>query len=276
MKIGPALALVALIGIAGVGGWKLSRETSRVHRYEAHNVGTESSTDSLLYHFWKWFTHDQVAFFTLLLAAFTFALVSVSIVRIRFLIRADRTTRISADAATVANDNATKSLYSSQRPWVVADNLGLSEPITFSPGHHEIHAFIDLKNTGQSLANKVQMWVRLCSMSGATLGQSWQTIVNDFHHHLEVVHAELWPVGIVLAPGQTIRQPFAWGGPVAFDSPTEQDIRGGAFLLLGYLEYTDQFDLRHRTRFAFHPDADSVHPWNPDTFRVAGAYQEAT
>jgi len=282
---GAALALAALIVIGTLCAWRLSTEPAANQRDKTHRGSTNKEASQYypfnrfghwLAQFWDWSTHDSVGFFTFVLAIFTGSLVVVSAVQIRYLRRADQTARISANAAAAASDTATAALHNSQRPWVIAENLRLMEPITIEPERYFIHALIDYRNTGTSLASAVQVWIRMCSMNVATLGQSWQTVVDDFRHHLEVTRSSPWPIGIVLAPNQSVTQSFGWGGLRDFDAPTVQDVRGGAFLLLGYLEYTDQFGLRHRTRFAFHPDADSVHPWDFQTFRVAGGYQEAS
>jgi hypothetical protein len=42
---------------------------------------------------------------------------------------------------------------------------------------------------------------------------------------------------------------------------SEQQIKTGNFLVIGYIQYTDQFGLLHHTRLAFNPDGDSVRPW---------------
>jgi hypothetical protein len=54
--------------------------------------------------FWERTTADPVAAFTGVLAIFTFVLAVVSIVQIYFLTKADRTARISSDAAKIAAD----------------------------------------------------------------------------------------------------------------------------------------------------------------------------
>lgn len=78
-----------------------------------------------------------------------------------------------------------------------------------------------------------------------------------------------------IAPAQTVLQRFGWGGP-APDSPSLQQIAGGAFYLIGYLDYRDHFGRNQEARFAFHPDADSVRHWDRITLVRAGNIGDAT
>ena len=53
--------------------------------------------------FWAWTTHDPVAFYTFVLAIFTFVLGLVAIFQAAMLIRADKTARLAAEAAMLSS-----------------------------------------------------------------------------------------------------------------------------------------------------------------------------
>jgi hypothetical protein len=82
--------------------------------------------DNIFADAWNWTTQDPVSFYTSLLAIFTGALVIVSVIQIRYLIRADETARMSAEAAKRAaqaanssNDLTREIFVAEQRPWLL-------------------------------------------------------------------------------------------------------------------------------------------------------------
>jgi hypothetical protein len=182
-----------------------------------------------------------------------------------------------AKAAGDANVAATKALQQSQRPWVVVDSIRLIKPIFEVNGRYEIFFNLCLKNTGNSVATDVFPVMRIEENLVATLESNWNKTDDDLRQKKEfIVKPSKWPLGIVLAPGQSIPQPFGFGGPHQSPGyPSTEKVRAGTFYLLGLIEYKDQFGITHKTRFAFNPRGDSVNPWDGDTFVVSGGMQEA-
>lgn len=81
--------------------------------------------------FWERTTADPVAAFTGVLAIFTFVLAVVSVVQIYFLTKADKTARISADAAKVAADASmlqAKLATSLEAPKLFLEKISLNDP----------------------------------------------------------------------------------------------------------------------------------------------------
>jgi hypothetical protein len=176
---------------------------------------------------------------------------------------------IAKEAAVDARD----ALHASQRPWVVADKVELLKPIDYTDVYCHIGNRTFFKNTGNSVATK------LLTNSRAV---TWGTYLKHLDDPKTEI-AKLWapqsrpkdqPTGAVLAPGQTIsplRCP--WYSDEA--DPTEKEANTGAFLVIGYIKYEDQFGIGHHTRYLFTPDTDSVRPWNGRTFVLHYDYQEA-
>lgn len=98
---GPLLGLAFFLCLGGFSIYKTSTEPSKYRSYQTRTYDTDQKTtqNNPFNIFWEWSTHDAITFFTFVLSIFTGALVVVSFIQIRFLIRADKTARISADAA---------------------------------------------------------------------------------------------------------------------------------------------------------------------------------
>jgi hypothetical protein len=105
-----ALAVAAFACLVlgfGFVEWNMSSHPSktpsqqRAANYTTNKVSKDGNEKSI------WKPNDPISAYTFVLAIFTGLLVVVSGIQIRFLIKADNTARISADAATVAA-NATK------------------------------------------------------------------------------------------------------------------------------------------------------------------------
>ena len=95
-----AIALALLLGFATAKGTGQPTDQQAQNHTNSAAVNQSPPSES----FWQWTTHDAVAFYTFVLSLFTGALVLVSAVQIWFLIRADKTARISADAAKASAD----------------------------------------------------------------------------------------------------------------------------------------------------------------------------
>jgi hypothetical protein len=81
----------------------------------------EQPSENILGAFWGWTTKDSISFYTAMLFVVTAILAGVSFVQIRFLIRADKTARISANAAKESADVARASSEAAiafERPYV--------------------------------------------------------------------------------------------------------------------------------------------------------------
>lgn len=100
-KLRPALALAGLIALSAYGAPISSGapNNNQAINYSNGGAGNTASNKQPAESFWDRTWSDPLDLYTLLLAVFTGALVIVSAVQIRFLIRADKTAKISADAA---------------------------------------------------------------------------------------------------------------------------------------------------------------------------------
>jgi hypothetical protein len=110
-----------------VGGsvvWSFQYEPHyKTDQASKQNADQNISSNSIEKTIWK--PNDPVSAYTLVLAIFTGLLVAVSAIQIGFLIRADKITRRSADAAKAAADIAKSTLIASQRAWIRIDGIGL-------------------------------------------------------------------------------------------------------------------------------------------------------
>ena len=189
--------------------------------------------------------------------------------------RAAHYTKGSARAARQSNE-INQATY---RAWVVCENIVLAAPVSFasvanSPQEYEFSFSAVLKNTGPALARKTFLHIRLLSMKSDTFEPALAGVADEADQVISTYGA-LAHRGLPIAPGQTVSLKFAFGGPGG-DLPTLDQIRGGAFFLLGHIRYEDHHGAVQRNIFAFHPDADSVRPWNFMTMVRAGAIGDAT
>ena len=178
---------------------------------------------------------------------------------------------LSALISAFALWGARNALHKSQRPWVEAESITLREPILFNVrGAYEINAHVTIRNTGNSLAKGVLMSVKLVANTGNEMIKDWQSL-KFFEDHKRIASGSPWPLGVVIAPSQSVSLPYGWGAATV----DVERIKNGGFYLMGYVEYFDQFNKRHYTRFAFNPNGDSVHPWDKKTFVLSGGFHEA-
>jgi len=108
----------------------------------------EDSSES----FWRRTTNDPVSLYTGVLALLTAILVIVAIVQIRFLIRADDTSTIAANAA-LASANAA---ISAQRPWVPVQ-IVVDGPITLTDAGMVINLSALIENIGATPTSQVHV-----------------------------------------------------------------------------------------------------------------------
>jgi hypothetical protein len=170
---------------------------------------------------------DRIARYTLWLAIFTGALVVVSGVQIAFLIRADKTARISANAAKTAADAA----IAGQRPWVFLEKVHIQnrnvegEPMVMNNFFYSVR----WKNVGSGPAFPQECLIKIIN----------ETDLGDAPDYSDAITAD-FPA--TMAVGQEYEtRPM---GP----APTGKDaIQKVAF---GRFTYTDVNGVLHRTGFA--------------------------
>jgi hypothetical protein len=105
-----AFAIAAFVCIVlgfGFVEWKLSSPPPNEPKHE--QAAKKSERRDAYYNpfviFWRWTTHDPVAFYTAVLALLTSILSATAIVQIRFLRKADETARIAANAAQISAEH---------------------------------------------------------------------------------------------------------------------------------------------------------------------------
>lgn len=104
---------------------------------------------------------DPTAFFTAALAFLTTILAGVGAVQIRYLVRADDTARMSANAARKAAEVAERTLVASNRAWLkVKPRIG-SQPILIGAERVDTSIEINFQNIGNAPAIRVdpQVWL---------------------------------------------------------------------------------------------------------------------
>lgn len=173
---------------------------------------------------------------------------------------------------------ARETLHQSQRSWVVAEQVESIPPNIMVNQHYycRIGYRVHIRNTGNSIATNL-----IQDSRAVRIPPTWEWL-RDKVEKLRKDTVKLWstkrpeglPIGITLAPNQPmspIRCP-SFGDDA---DPTDDQIANGAFLVIGYIEYRDQFGMLHHTRFAFGPDGDSVRKWDGKSFSIYNDYQEA-
>jgi hypothetical protein len=130
----------------------------------ADNPGQNKNPKSRWERIWERTWDDPIAFYTFMLAVFTGVLGTVSIVQIAFLIRADKTSRIAANAARESAEITKQTLVATQRPWIQV-KLTAAGPLVFGAAPEDQEARIELaflaRNVGNSPAIRVSLDVKL-------------------------------------------------------------------------------------------------------------------
>jgi hypothetical protein len=78
-----------------------------------------------------------------------------------------------------------------------------------------------------------------------------------------------WPVGFVLAPGESVGDENSFGS----SDITENNYQQG-YWILGCTTYDDQFGNHHHTNFCFQPGGPGATPTSPK-FKACNGFQEA-
>jgi hypothetical protein len=149
---------------------------------QAASAAADSSQNQQSYvaAFWKWTTHDPVAFYTSLLAVFTFVLAvsTIGLWIVTYLTLrharqdAARQARDMRDSIKVGQDSskaAAKSADAAERGVIAADRawievvIKLTDGLTFDKAEIYVSAEATFKNVGRSPATDVGVWLRLCA-----------------------------------------------------------------------------------------------------------------
>lgn len=229
----------------------------------------------------KW--ADPITWFTLVIAIANIMLWIKTGNLVTEAIRASGIAKESADASKIAANAAKKSAKAAQRtlevanrPWVLVEKIEHLERFPNMETYCRVGYKVAIKNSGGSVAKSV-----IFDSRALKLPPSWDWLAERVED-LRIGTIKLWaakrpdslPVGIALAPGQMISPIRCPAFPDGND-PTDEQIAEGAFLIIGYIQYADQFGITHHTRFAFIPDADSVRPWDGKSFAIYNDYQDA-
>jgi hypothetical protein len=217
--------LIAVTGFAVVGSvvWSSSQATAQNEYVSKPNVDTDAGADKQqptktiwqrLFIIWDRTWDDPVAFYTFVLGIFTALLAIVSGTQIYFLTRADKTARITAEAAKKSAEIAEKSLLAANRPVIAIDTIKLcdSNELSVRP-----HIEFGLKNSGAGVAivNNVSTTIQTAIPRALTLETNSKLVASDVHG--------------AIAPGQAI------GGlqvnSEILDTKEVQNIRAGKMAL---------------------------------------------
>jgi hypothetical protein len=161
-------------------------------------------------------------------------------------------------------------LQVSERAWVNAESIEILTSTVPGIGSDDlsIGARIAMKNTGKSTATDGFARMRIEPNDVKTPTKEWKRACQDIEPFRAAVESGStpWPVGFVLAPGQSAPQ-------VVGDTlrGLTADKMANGYYILGCTTYKDQFDTR-RTTFCFQPNE----PSDPSKgFTVCNGFQEA-
>jgi hypothetical protein len=202
---------------------------------------------------WRKTTDDPIAFFTFWLVVLTAVLSVAAVVQFFFLLRADKTARISAEAAKKSANVARDTLIVNNRPWM-AVSISIGSDLTYDQqGDARVVIVFMLKNVGNSPAANVTVHAEIVPVFGDPM--PFQKELSD--------RAKLRPDslnidGVTLFPGET--QTHAHDLPITLASIQEYAQRiaancgdeitkawSGTFLptLVGCVDYKFTFEEGH-------------------------------
>jgi len=147
-----ALLLALLLGIFGLAAFAV-RSSQQAHhpsygeRTEEADKGDRGKEDRKS--FWEKTTDDPVAAFTAALVLFTAVLAGVSMIQVRFLIRADETSRIAAIAAKRSADTLDQTLVQTNKANVCVDRI-VHNIFSSDEGVGGWSFYVIVKNTGNT------------------------------------------------------------------------------------------------------------------------------
>ncbi len=212
---------------------------------------------------WDKTTADPIALYTFWLAVFTSVLAIVSGIQIFFLINADKTARLSADAAKKSADAAIKSadvairsaeiseksLMAANRPWITVD-IAAGGPITYNVNGVNFTILYILKNTGNSPATRVNVDPKV--FAPAVGIDSVLNPPGELKKLITETKGSENPFGYALFPEQTVRQLVTVTIPTDELKRVTQKINFICPMIIGTVSYRSNFDnLVHQTTFMF-------------------------
>jgi hypothetical protein len=232
-----ATLLVAFLCFYANEIWRSSTRETHFPRKQRHaeHVQYESQRENMFIDLWKWTTGDPVSFYTSAVAFFTCALVIVSAIQIRFLIRADRTARISAIAAKQAANAASSQARDTrvlQRAYLSAEPLGINP---FLGEGDNVIGHVSFRNVGHLPARDVSWFIAMEIDPSNERSQFPITDDKFFGNN-------------VIAPGTPMTQ-----GTPSFKRPKQ-----GFIYVWGEVRYNDGFGMSRFTKFC--------HRYNSRTF----------
>jgi len=138
--------------------WYSSQQSPHAeHSYTANtNARSDASYAEKIEAVWKRTFEDPVAFYTLVLSIFTGSLAIISIVQIGFLIRAEETSRKTAQAAKDSADAARQEFISTHRPRIRIKHVFLTSEIWEK---EEIEIKLIIVNIGDTPAHIIECCV---------------------------------------------------------------------------------------------------------------------
>ena len=234
-----AAVLVCLSALFWASYWIAKRthppahgQTSSERHHDAEDKNTDEKPNES---FWQRTTNDPVAAFTACLTLFTAVLATVSIVQFYYIIRSDRTARITAEAAKRSAD----SLINLERPWMVAS---IEEAM--------LDKFIETAKENQLTDPEVR--ITFLTRAGALPSFVDFTQKASFRITQNLPVAEnsiLSPRARNVRPGEDISFPIGVG--LVFNTGDKERIMSGDFVIwfFGHLEYFDVFGERRMTYF---------------------------
>jgi hypothetical protein len=192
----------------------------------------------------------------------------------------EEVTQLKASVAEerTAIEHSDLSLQKSERPWVNAESMEVSGIDPPNPKHPSLtlRTKTIFRNTGKSVAvnGRVRIWIAPNSVK--TIHHDWnspcrmisQQKVGEAHAN-KLGLGMTWPVGFVLAPGESVGDENSFGG----SDITENNYQSG-YWILGCTTYDDQFGNHHHTNFCFQPDGPGDTP-SSTKFRACNGFEEA-
>ncbi len=244
-----ALLLALLLGVLGLAALAV-RSSQQTHnpsygeRTEEAEKGDHGKEDRKS--FWERTTDDPVAAFTAALVLFTAVLAGVSMIQVRFLIRADETARIAATAAKRSAD----AVRSIERPWMVAtaDEVSLCDGIEAAVEGDPFTFKVPIKFVNEGRTSAFLEGFYAVSTIAAYPGPAIRNV--------RLKQTEGWDIKINMegkSVGPGGQEAFDLGfGLVIHSEAAITILEGDAVIwLYGYLEYTDFLMEERQTYFCF-------------------------
>jgi hypothetical protein len=215
-----------------------------------------------------WVPTDSVGLYTLVLAIFTGLLAVVAGVQGFFMLRADKTARIAANAARDSADVANKTLIETQRPWVSIIEMGLG-PLIYDDQGARITITAQMKNVGSVPAININLNAAVY-LIGKRLDviEAQQTVCEEVKRWKAAAGPALFPSDTISA---SINIPISKSDIEEYSIEIPGVGRTITPVIVGCADYVIPIDGSHRqTRFALilsekkNGEAYAIYPANGD------------